>query len=174
MISKRRVKLFSVLRHRRGKYPVSILQSRYIITAFANSACGTSLHNQPRISRTARHKFHPAIRDIPDWLFPYSHFKTLGILSGLRRLGSRAKAQPCQELNFGGQGMKALLVVGLLVLILGIISFVVPFPHMHHHGVSVGDAHIGVTTEHDEKIAPAVSIVLVVVGAGLIIAGRNS
>jgi hypothetical protein len=70
--------------------------------------------------------------------------------------------------------MKALLAVGVVVLILGIISFVVPFPHMHHHGVSVGDAHIGVTTEHDEKIPPAASVVLVVVGAGLVLAGRNS
>jgi hypothetical protein len=70
--------------------------------------------------------------------------------------------------------MKALLAVGVVVLILGIISFVVPFPHMHHHGVSVGDAHIGVTTEHDEKIPAAVSVVLVVVGAGLVLAGRNS
>jgi len=70
--------------------------------------------------------------------------------------------------------VKALLVVGVVVLILGIISFVVPFPHMHHHGVSVGDAHIGVTTEHDEKIPPAASVVLVVVGAGLALAGRNS
>jgi hypothetical protein len=64
-------------------------------------------------------------------------------------------------------------MVGVVVLILGILSFAVPFPHMHHHGVSVGDAHIGVTTEHDEKIAPAISVVLVVVGAGLILAGRN-
>jgi hypothetical protein len=70
--------------------------------------------------------------------------------------------------------MKALLAIGVVVLILGIISFVVPFPHMHHHGVSVGDAHIGVTTEHDEKIAPALSVVLVVVGAGLVLAGRKS
>jgi hypothetical protein len=70
--------------------------------------------------------------------------------------------------------MKALLAVGVVVLILGIISFAVPFPHMHHHGVSVGDTHIGVTTEHDEKLPPAVSAVLVVVGAGLVLAGRNS
>jgi hypothetical protein len=69
--------------------------------------------------------------------------------------------------------VKPALMVGVVVLILGILSFVVPFPHMHHHGVSVGDAHIGVTTEHDEKIAPAISVVLVVVGAGLILAGRN-
>jgi hypothetical protein len=69
--------------------------------------------------------------------------------------------------------MKPLLLVGVVILILGILSFVVPFPHMHHHGVSVGDAHIGVTTEHDEKIPPAVSVVLVVVGAGLLLTGRK-
>jgi hypothetical protein len=70
--------------------------------------------------------------------------------------------------------MKPFVLVGAVILVLGILSFVVPYPHMHHHGVSVGDAHIGVTTEHDEKIAPAVSIVLVVVGAGLMLAGRKA
>jgi hypothetical protein len=70
--------------------------------------------------------------------------------------------------------MKPLLLVGVVVLILGILSFVVPFPHMHHHGISVGDAHIGVTTEHDEKIPPAVGVILVVIGAGLMLSGRNS
>jgi hypothetical protein len=70
--------------------------------------------------------------------------------------------------------MKALLLVGVLVMVLGILSFFVPVPHSEHHGVNLGDAHIGVTTEHDEKVAPAVSIVLVVVGAGLMIAGRKA
>jgi len=51
--------------------------------------------------------------------------------------------------------MKGLLVVGVVVLILGVLSFIVPIPSYHHHGVSVGDAHIGVTTEHDEKLSPA-------------------
>jgi hypothetical protein len=70
--------------------------------------------------------------------------------------------------------MKALLLVGVLVMVLGILSFFVPVPHMEHHGVNVGDAHIGVTTEHDEKVSPTVSIVLVIVGAGLMIAGRKA
>lgn len=70
--------------------------------------------------------------------------------------------------------MKPLLLVGVVILILGVLSFAVPFPHMHHHGVSVGDAHIGVTTEHDEKIPAAFSIVIVVVGAGLILTGGKS
>jgi hypothetical protein len=70
--------------------------------------------------------------------------------------------------------MKALFFVGVLLVVLGILSFFVPVPHTEHHGVSVGDAHVGVTTEHDEKVAPAISIVLVVAGAGLMIAGRKT
>jgi len=69
--------------------------------------------------------------------------------------------------------MKAILLVGVVVLVLGVLSFVVPFPEYHHHGVKLGDSRIGVTTEHDEKLPPAVGVVLVVVGAGLIISGRR-
>jgi hypothetical protein len=47
-------------------------------------------------------------------------------------------------------------------------------PHHEHHGLRVGDARVGVTTEHDQKVPPALSVVLVVVGAGLLIAGRSS
>jgi hypothetical protein len=70
--------------------------------------------------------------------------------------------------------MKALMLIGVVVLVLGIFSFVVPFPHYHHHGFSMGDARVGVTTEHDEKLPAAVGVVLVVVGAGLMISGRSS
>jgi len=70
--------------------------------------------------------------------------------------------------------MRALMMVGVVLLVLGVLSFFVPVPHSEHHGVSLGDAHVGITTHDDEKVAPAVSIVLVVVGAGLMIAGRKS
>jgi hypothetical protein len=70
--------------------------------------------------------------------------------------------------------MKALLLIGVVLVVLGILSFFVPVPHSEHHGVNLGDAHVGITTHDDEKVAPAVSIVLVVVGAGLMIAGRKS
>ncbi len=70
--------------------------------------------------------------------------------------------------------MKALMLVGVLLVVLGILSFFVPVPHSEHHGVNLGDAHVGITTHDDEKVAPAVSTVLVVVGAGLMIAGRKS
>jgi len=70
--------------------------------------------------------------------------------------------------------LKALMIIGVIVLLVGVLSFLVPFPHSEHHGVSLGDAHVGITTHNDEKVPPVVSIVLIVVGAGLMIAGRKS
>ena len=70
--------------------------------------------------------------------------------------------------------MKPLLLVGVVVVVLGIFSFFVPLPHSEHHGVNLGDAHVGITTHHEDMVPPVVSILLVVVGAGLMIAGRKS
>lgn len=70
--------------------------------------------------------------------------------------------------------MKPLFMVGLVVLILGIVSFFVPFPHSEDHGVKIGDAHIGVQTEHSEHVSPIVSVVLLLGGAGMMVAsGRG-
>jgi hypothetical protein len=69
--------------------------------------------------------------------------------------------------------MKALFAVGLAVLILGILSFFIAIPHSENHGIKAGDVNIGVQTHHSEKISPAISTVIVVVGAGLMIAGRG-
>jgi len=68
--------------------------------------------------------------------------------------------------------MKALLAIGLIVLLLGIISFVVPVPHTEHHGLRAGDLHVN--TEHSERVAPGISVLLGVVGAGIMIAGRST
>jgi len=69
--------------------------------------------------------------------------------------------------------MKALFGVGLIVLVLGVLSFFVPVPRREHHGVKIGDSSIGVTTQHNEHVAPAISVILVVVGAGMMIGGRS-
>jgi hypothetical protein len=74
----------------------------------------------------------------------------------------------------GGMALKILMLVGVIVLVLGIVSFFVPFPHSEHHGVRVGDAHVGITTHDDQRVPPVASIVLIVVGAGLMIAGQKS
>jgi hypothetical protein len=66
------------------------------------------------------------------------------------------------------------MLVGVLLLVLGVLSFFVPVPHSEHHGVNIGDAHVGITTHEEDRVPPGVSIVLVIVGAGLMIAGRKS
>ena len=67
--------------------------------------------------------------------------------------------------------MKALLIVGIVVVVLGILSFFVPVPHTEHHGVDAGDIHLGVNTHHDELLPPYVGVVLTVVGGGLMVVG---
>jgi hypothetical protein len=67
--------------------------------------------------------------------------------------------------------MKALFAVGLLVLILGIASFFVALPHSENHGVKIGDASVGVQTTTSHKLPPAVSVVLVVGGIVMMVAG---
>ena len=69
--------------------------------------------------------------------------------------------------------MKPLFAIGLIVLVLGILSFFVPVPHSEHHGLNAGDVHLGVTTHHEDRVPPAVSIVLLVVGAGMMIAAQG-
>ena len=67
--------------------------------------------------------------------------------------------------------MKALLIVGLVILVLGILSFFVPVPHTERHSVDAGDIHLGVNTHHDELLPPYVGVVLIVVGGGLMVVG---
>ena len=67
--------------------------------------------------------------------------------------------------------MKALFVVGLIILVLGILSFFIPVPHTEHHGLDAGDIHVGVNTHHDDMLLPYVGIGLIVVGGVLMVAG---
>ena len=69
--------------------------------------------------------------------------------------------------------MRMLFGIGLVLLILGIAAFFVPLPHQESHGIQVGDAKIGVQTEHDQKLSPAIGAVLVVGGGVLMLAGRG-
>ena len=69
--------------------------------------------------------------------------------------------------------MKALFAIGLVILVLGIVSFFVPFPHTENHGIKAGDVSIGVQTHDSERVSPAISVVLLLVGAGMMIASRG-
>jgi hypothetical protein len=67
--------------------------------------------------------------------------------------------------------MKALLIIGLVIVVLGILSFFVPVPHTERHGLDAGDIHVGVNTHHDEMLPPYVGVILIVVGGGLMVMG---
>ncbi len=69
--------------------------------------------------------------------------------------------------------MKALFVVGLLVLILGVASLFVPIPQKDRAGIEVGGVSLGIETSHKEKVSPIVSGVMILAGAALMIAGQR-
>jgi hypothetical protein len=69
--------------------------------------------------------------------------------------------------------MKILLVGGLLVIVLGIASLIVPVPHTETHGIKAGDVKIGVQTHDSERVSPIVSAVLIAGGIALTIAGAR-
>jgi hypothetical protein len=70
--------------------------------------------------------------------------------------------------------MKILLYVGLLLIVLGVASLVVPIPHTQTEGIKVGGANLGVQTSHSERVSPIVSIVLIAGGIALGLAGARS
>jgi hypothetical protein len=69
--------------------------------------------------------------------------------------------------------MKALPLVGVLLLVLGVLSFVVPIPHRENHGVKIGDAKFSVETENSEKLPPAAGIVLLAGGVVALVLGMR-
>jgi hypothetical protein len=70
--------------------------------------------------------------------------------------------------------MKILLFAGLLLIVLGIASLVVPVPRSETQGIKVGDTNIGVQTSHSERVSPIISGVLIAGGIALSIAGARS
>jgi hypothetical protein len=69
--------------------------------------------------------------------------------------------------------MKILLFVGLLLVVLGVASLVVPIPHNETEGIKVGNTNLGVQTSHSERVSPIISIVLIAGGIALSIAGTR-
>jgi len=70
--------------------------------------------------------------------------------------------------------MRIFLVAGLLLIVLGIASLVVPIPHSETEGIKIGGASIGVQTTHRERVSPIISVVLIAGGIALGIAGARS
>ena len=70
--------------------------------------------------------------------------------------------------------MKILLFAGLLLVVLGIASLVVPIPRTETQGIKAGDINIGVQTSHSERVSPIISAVLIAGGIALTIAGART
>ena len=69
--------------------------------------------------------------------------------------------------------MKPLLWIGLVVLLLGFASLVVPIPRSERQGIEAGGVSIGVETQTEERVSPILSAVMILGGAGLMIAGKG-
>lgn len=69
--------------------------------------------------------------------------------------------------------MKPLLLIGLVLVILGIASFVVPIPSSERDSVSVGGMSLGIETKSENKLPPLVSGMIVLGGVALLIVGRR-
>jgi hypothetical protein len=70
--------------------------------------------------------------------------------------------------------MKILLYAGIVLIVLGVASLVVPIPHTQAEGVKIGGASLGVQTTHSERVSPIVSVVLIAGGIALSIGGARS
>jgi len=70
--------------------------------------------------------------------------------------------------------MRILLFAGLLLVVLGIASLVVPIPRSETQGIKVGNTNIGVQTSHSERVSPIISAVLIAGGIALGIASTRT
>lgn len=70
--------------------------------------------------------------------------------------------------------MKILLSAGVLLIVLGIASLVVPIPHTETEGIKVGGTNLGIQTSHSERVSPVISAVLIAGGIALSIAGTRA
>jgi hypothetical protein len=68
--------------------------------------------------------------------------------------------------------MKSIFWIGLAVLIMGIASLLIPIPRSEKEGFRAGGVSVGIETHHEEKVSPIVSAVMILVGAGMMIAQR--
>jgi hypothetical protein len=67
--------------------------------------------------------------------------------------------------------MRALFVVGVLLLLLGIASLFIPIPVRQKHGFNAGGLSVGIETTEHQKVHPAVTAVLIGGGVLLMIVG---
>lgn len=67
--------------------------------------------------------------------------------------------------------MKLSLWIGVIVFVLGVASFFVPFPQREKQTLSAGGMSVGVETTHSQTLPTAASLAMVVGGLILAAAG---
>jgi hypothetical protein len=70
--------------------------------------------------------------------------------------------------------MRIMLFAGLVLVVLGIASLLVPIPHTDTHGVKAGDVNFAVQTTHSERVSPIISVVLIAGGITLAAVGARA
>ena len=68
--------------------------------------------------------------------------------------------------------MKVLFWAGIVVLVLGVLSLVIPIRRSEHSGIQAGGISMGMETHYDEKVDPIVSAAMILGGVGMMIAGK--
>jgi hypothetical protein len=69
--------------------------------------------------------------------------------------------------------MRILFWMGLAALILGIVSLFVAIPRNERDSFKVGGMSMGVETQRSERLPPIVGAVMILGGAGMMIAGKS-
>lgn len=69
--------------------------------------------------------------------------------------------------------MRALFVLGVILILLGVVSLIVPIPVREKHGFNAGPVSVGVTTTENKKVDPIISGVLIVGGVVLALVSRG-
>ena len=69
--------------------------------------------------------------------------------------------------------MRALLVIGLILVVLGVASLFVPVPRRERHGFEAGPVSVGIETTRREVVHPGISAALIGGGVVLILGSRR-
>jgi hypothetical protein len=69
--------------------------------------------------------------------------------------------------------VKQLFWIGLVVIVLGLISLVLPIPHSEREGFSAGGMSMGIHNQNSETLSPIISAVMILGGAGMVITGKS-
>jgi hypothetical protein len=69
--------------------------------------------------------------------------------------------------------MRALVIIGLILVVLGVASLFVPIPRKEKHGFDAGGVSLGIETTRRDIVHPAVSAILIGGGIALTITGSR-